>query len=255
MRTTPSGRLTVLTTTALLVMLPTSRTQGNEPTDPSFELLDAGTTIGGTLVFSAQDVWTNCPGRIATAENGGTPLDGDQMLAFTQTSQASADIYQIIDAIGLPETVELSAWFNATATQAFSVTLLTYDESELPIGINDFEQAASSCDFDSDDDPATWERVTIRLTIPPTTGFLAVGINATITGTPSYADMVSLTRACPDLDGNGQVGFADVIDLLSDWGTCPACTCPADVTLNGSVGFDDLLKVLAAWGPCVEAGP
>ncbi|NNF44551.1 MAG: hypothetical protein HKN62_16190 [Phycisphaerales bacterium] len=51
-----------------------------------------------------------------------------------------------------------------------------------------------------------------------------------------------------DLDGSGDVGFADLIEVISDWGPCPFC--PADFDGDGVVGFIDLVVVLAAWGPC-----
>jgi len=58
-----------------------------------------------------------------------------------------------------------------------------------------------------------------------------------------------VTVSCPaDVDGDGTVGFDDVLEVLSAWGVCGGC--PADVDGSGDVGFDDLLSVLAAWGPC-----
>lgn len=51
-----------------------------------------------------------------------------------------------------------------------------------------------------------------------------------------------------DLDGNGTVGFGDLIVVLSSWGPCVGCA--ADLDGNGNVGFDDLLTLLASWGPC-----
>jgi len=52
-----------------------------------------------------------------------------------------------------------------------------------------------------------------------------------------------------DIDGNGDVGFQDLITLLSSWGSCSG-TCPADFNGNGTVDFSDLLQLLAGWGPC-----
>lgn len=49
-----------------------------------------------------------------------------------------------------------------------------------------------------------------------------------------------------DLNGDGIVGFADMLILLAAWGPCPRI-CPADLTGDGVVGFDDLLVLLAAW--------
>jgi len=54
---------------------------------------------------------------------------------------------------------------------------------------------------------------------------------------------------CPaDLDGSGDVGFNDLLELLASYGTCAGC--PADFDGNGEVDFGDLLALLAAWGPC-----
>ncbi|NNF42625.1 MAG: hypothetical protein HKN62_06195 [Phycisphaerales bacterium] len=48
-----------------------------------------------------------------------------------------------------------------------------------------------------------------------------------------------------DLDGDGVVGFTDLLIVLSSWGPCPDC--PADLDGDGSVGLTDLLAVLAGW--------
>ncbi|MBX3372315.1 MAG: hypothetical protein KF817_00635 [Phycisphaeraceae bacterium] len=51
-----------------------------------------------------------------------------------------------------------------------------------------------------------------------------------------------------DIDGNGEVDFADVLALLSAWGPCLGCD--EDLDDNGEVDFSDLLLLLSAWGPC-----
>jgi len=51
-----------------------------------------------------------------------------------------------------------------------------------------------------------------------------------------------------DLDGDGDVDFADLLALLAAWGDCfagPAC--PEDLDDSGGVGFADLLILLANW--------
>lgn len=54
---------------------------------------------------------------------------------------------------------------------------------------------------------------------------------------------------CPqDLDGSGDVGFADLLQILAAWGPC--ADCPQDLDMSGDVGFTDLLQILSAWGPC-----
>ena len=54
---------------------------------------------------------------------------------------------------------------------------------------------------------------------------------------------------CPwDLDGDATIGFADLLDLLSQWSTDPGG--PPDFDGDGSVGLPDLLVLLSAWGSC-----
>jgi hypothetical protein len=54
--------------------------------------------------------------------------------------------------------------------------------------------------------------------------------------------------ACPwDLDGDGDVGITDFLELLGAWGTDPGG--PPDFD-GGGVGITDFLELLANWGPC-----
>lgn len=48
-----------------------------------------------------------------------------------------------------------------------------------------------------------------------------------------------------DVDGDGQVGVADLLAVLSAWGDCAGC--PEDLDGDGAVGVSDLLTVLAHW--------
>jgi len=59
---------------------------------------------------------------------------------------------------------------------------------------------------------------------------------------------VRIAPACPaDLDGSGNVGFADILAIVGAWGPCDP-VCPEDLDGSGDVGF--VLAVVAAWGPC-----
>ena len=74
------------------------------------------------------------------------------------------------------------------------------------------------------------------------------------TGSPGwYIDDLQVhghSALCPwDLDKNGTVGMADLLAVLSAWGTDPGG--PPDFNGNGNVGFEDLLELLANWGPCL----
>jgi hypothetical protein len=54
---------------------------------------------------------------------------------------------------------------------------------------------------------------------------------------------------CPaDTDGDGTVGFTDLVAVLTAWGPCVGCD--EDIDGNGDVGFSDLLSILNSWGDC-----
>ncbi len=54
---------------------------------------------------------------------------------------------------------------------------------------------------------------------------------------------------CPaDIDGDGNVGINDFLDLLAAWGPNPGH--PADLDGDDVVGIVDFLQLLAQWGPC-----
>lgn len=54
---------------------------------------------------------------------------------------------------------------------------------------------------------------------------------------------------CPqDLDGSGDVGVTDLMDVIVAWGRNPGH--PADFDGDGYVNVGDLVAVINAWGPC-----
>lgn len=59
---------------------------------------------------------------------------------------------------------------------------------------------------------------------------------------------VELCDCVGDLDGDGMVGFSDLLAVISAWGPCAGC--PADLDGSGTVDFADVLVLLAAWGSC-----
>ncbi|NNM26214.1 MAG: hypothetical protein HKO59_09570 [Phycisphaerales bacterium] len=80
-------------------------------------------------------------------------------------------------------------------------------------------------------------------------------LRADVPGTPplgwtgSYTVTVDGGSTCPeDLDGSGDVGFVDLLQVITDWGVTTGS--PADLNGDGVVNFIDLLTILVAWGPC-----
>lgn len=63
------------------------------------------------------------------------------------------------------------------------------------------------------------------------------GFNGEFTGNFLRLQCEGVPTTCPgDIDGNGQVGVDDLLEIIANWGT------PHDV--------DDLLLVISAWGEC-----
>lgn len=50
-----------------------------------------------------------------------------------------------------------------------------------------------------------------------------------------------------DVNGDGIVGFADLLEVLATFGPCAGTPCPGDIDDSGAVDFADLLAVLSAW--------
>ena len=69
------------------------------------------------------------------------------------------------------------------------------------------------------------------------------------TGVAFVFDLAGANCLCPwDLNGSGDVGINDFLDLLAQWGTDPGG--PPDFDGDGDVGINDFLELLAHWGPC-----
>ncbi|MCP3903594.1 MAG: hypothetical protein GY715_08150 [Planctomycetes bacterium] len=72
----------------------------------------------------------------------------------------------------------------------------------------------------------------------------------TYQGDDMPCDAGTCTPPCPaDLDASGDVGFGDILSIISAWGPC-GVPCPEDLSGNGNVDFADILAVIAAFGPC-----
>ena len=72
-----------------------------------------------------------------------------------------------------------------------------------------------------------------------------------IAGQELWIDNVCVeVRDCPaDFDGDGMVGFSELLAVLSAFGPCGA-VCPTDLDGNGSTDFGDVIIILSSWGAC-----
>jgi hypothetical protein len=219
---------------------------------------------------STAGVWAADPMEATMAQQGITPLEGVWMLHFNCTSPtppcdsagaAGSDLHQLIDLAPFADLVvggNNRVEGDAQTDTEFIAGLRAFDGA-----ISDFPSEPPSLDemsgeLLSDADTATWESVTVELTIPPEATYLDVDLSAienvfNDSGAPAfdghYADAatLSIAPACPwDCgDGDGQVGVVDFLALLAGWGTTSSC----DVD-GGGVGVTDFLALLAAWGTC-----
>ena len=61
---------------------------------------------------------------------------------------------------------------------------------------------------------------------------------------------IMLDASClADLSGNQNVGFEDLLIVLSSWGACTG-SCDADLDCDGAIGFGDVLRIISSWGSC-----
>ncbi|MCP3906211.1 MAG: hypothetical protein GY715_21510 [Planctomycetes bacterium] len=66
---------------------------------------------------------------------------------------------------------------------------------------------------------------------------------------------IAIDLSCQaDLDGSGDVGFGDILQVIGAWGACGP-ECPQDLNGNGNVDFADILVIIANFGPCSELPP
>lgn len=75
-----------------------------------------------------------------------------------------------------------------------------------------------------------------------------IQVGITWKGHVSSGSVVPVSVACDpaDLDGDADVGVADLLILLDGWGGAGG-----DVTGDGTTDVSDMLALLASWGPCL----
>ncbi|MCP3904106.1 MAG: sialate O-acetylesterase [Planctomycetes bacterium] len=95
-------------------------------------------------------------------------------------------------------------------------------------------------------DPLLWFVGSTGIPVPPLSP--TFGTEGTLLLGEHLAEFY-LALVCPaDLDGSGDVGFGDILQIIAAWGPCPGC--PEDLSGNGIADFADILAVIGAWGPC-----
>ena len=104
-------------------------------------------------------------------------------------------------------------------------------------------------------DVASGEQISTPFAVDDQPNFLTmlspgdrVGVLCSGNDTDNIFLISNLFGVCADLDGDGNVGITDFLELLAAWGPNPGH--PADLDGDGDVGITDFLSLLANWGPC-----
>lgn len=88
-----------------------------------------------------------------------------------------------------------------------------------------------------------------RYRISPTTSLVSdVAVQPPVRWVRPYVIAVEGVVCPSDIDGDGTVGMAELLEILFAWGDCKEC--PGDLNGDGVVGYADVLEVLRDWGPC-----
>ena len=194
-------RMLLLVSAGMAVWLSAAPAQANLIGDPGFEVNPVGTNLatGTTFDASSLDRWSIDSAIVAGAEGGITPLEGSQMARANEG--LSTDLYHLIDLSAFSAAIasqqasaDLSAFFNATAANDFSVSLRVFS-GPFPFNISSDFGIQSSSLLVSDAILGTWEEVTLEnYLIPLGANYLAAGLHMTLdSAEPSYADKAMLT--------------------------------------------------------------
>lgn len=204
-----SSPLSMVSTPAIHVTLHRDRA--------SFEVhrITSGGQLGGGVEFLLMNPNTDDLLDPVDLDLGDFDGDGDADIAV---AFATTDIQ------GLPQGVVrlLRSDWDASGSVTFVDTPLQALGSPI--------EAIRAGDFDGD---GTDELLLFR----ESTFFLGGGLTV---------DVLQRNDVVGDVNGDGEVGFADLLLVLARWGE--ACgDCPEDLSGNGAVDFDDVLALLTNW--------
>ena len=230
---------------------------------------DLGWTVSGTALDGQWD--RGVPIGLATCDRGnpGTDGDGSGQCYLTDNSSAGAcnsDVDDgatvltspILDASDPDSAISYWRWYSNTAgSNPFQDDMnveVSDDSGSSWTVLETIGPTGPEADggwffrtFRIDDFVTTTNQFRIRFTVSDTDPQSVV--EAAVDG------VLLSTIVCPDpsgcvwdLDGSGDVGIVDLLDLLAVWGSDPGG--PPDFDGDGSVGITDFLELLANWGPC-----
>jgi len=222
---------------------------------PSVQL-NAGTTyiiaLGG---YAATTTVGSGTLTIATAGGGGGGPPNDDCANAT-AAVLGANSFTNVGATGSITggcvTVNKDVWYSFTASGDASITIsfcaAEGGSSTHDTAIKVFDSCGGTLIACNDDSCGLQSKVTFT----PTCGTsykIAIGSWSTTavgTGTFTVSQTGTCSAPCPgDLDGDGQVGAADLASLLNAWGTAGG-----DLNGDGTTDSQDLAALLNAFGPC-----
>ena len=138
---------------------------------------------------------------------------GDTILASSNVGSAAIHIYELATGLFLRSYYILSADIAA------------------PVGFDVVPAPSSDCNKN----------------LMPDDCDIAHGTSADANGDGIPDECIAFSPA--DLNQDGEVGPADLAELLAQWGPCDNCnSCPADLSSDCRVGPADLAEMLANWG-------
>lgn len=164
---------------------------------------------------------------------------------------ATTDGFPLLCDGGQPVPFQKDVWFTYIASCGGTMTISTCNDADFDTIVGVYFDGACPASAPlgcSNDAPGCG--LTSSVQLQAFAGFpylVRVGGKQGASGTGNLT--IECAPGCPeDLDGDGQVGVTDLLDLLGQWGTNPGGS--PDFDDDGDVGVTDLLQLLGGWGPC-----
>lgn len=231
---------------------PVLRDNGYVDFAPGWDLYNPAEIFPGGIHGCVNPPTDAYPDEAPEGENVGwvylLTVEEEAVLGLSQTLKATlqADTtYTLTVLVGNPDIydglLELEGFPGYRIELRAGETVLDADDNTLVL--DDGEFGLSSIKYTAGpDDPNLGLPLTIRM----------INLLDTLGSEVDFDDVMLTAEPglpCPwDIDGTGDVGISDLLDLLADWGPCKGC--PSDFDGNDDVGIADLLELLANWGEC-----